>query len=85
MSADASQLFSLRGETEVAVLNGKKERRVLLRVSEEMEKQIRAGADREYRTVSDHIRYLLATALSQLAGTDGKETIEQLRQSASTK
>jgi hypothetical protein len=46
-------------------LNGKKTERVLMRVSEDMEREVRALAELEHRPIQDQYRALIAEALQQ--------------------
>lgn len=64
--------------------NGKKTERVLMRVSEDMAREVRAMAELEHRSIQDQFRYLISRALQHgLSGT-AKETRARTRQAPST-
>jgi len=65
-------------------LNGKKTERMLLRVSEDMARSVRAMAELEHRSIQDQFRFLIASALQQTQSGSGNGTGERMRQAAST-
>jgi len=65
-------------------LNGKKTERMLLRVSEDMARSVRAMAELEHRSIQDQFRFLIASALTQMQSGSGNRTDERKRQAPST-
>jgi hypothetical protein len=65
-------------------LNGKKSERMLLRVSEDMARSVRALAELEHRSIQDQFRFLIANALQQAQQGSGNGTSARKRQAPST-
>lgn len=58
----------------------KKPRRIMIRVTEEMEKTVAALAEINHRSVQDQYRFLVEWALDQRLGEGRKETMRLPRQ-----
>lgn len=65
-------------------LNGKKTERMLLRVSDDMARSVRAMAELEHRSIQDQFRFLIAIALQQTQSGSGNGIGETTRQAPST-
>jgi hypothetical protein len=65
--------------------NGKKDKRVLLRVSEEMCRAIHAFAELHHRSIQDESRFLMGLGLDQLRAEGLKDKPGPMRQLSSTR
>ena len=58
----------------------KKSERLLLRVTEDMARQVRQFADIHHRTIQDELRYLISCGFHHIAAEGGKEINVKSRQ-----
>lgn len=64
--------------------NGKKDKRLLLRVSEEMWRAVHALAELDHRPIQDEIRYLMGIGLDHARREGLKDKPGPMRQLSST-
>ena len=62
----------------------KKTERMLLQLSDDMARSVRALAELEHRTIQDQFRFLIANALQQTQQGSGNGTSERTRRAVST-